>query len=362
MKMISKYITCAMVMVTIAAGAQSDVESTGLPGDNFSLAGALELFKKSESPEAFEKMLNEEENKVNNLDLNEDGQTDYIRVIDKQEGDVHAFVLQAAISETENQDVAVIEVEKDKDDKASVQIVGDEDIYGEQTIIEPTEQVKSHAGTQTSNVVVNVYTWPAVRYVYRPAYRVWVSPWGWYSRPVWWRPWRPVHYHVYHGYHHHHHPHYVVVHHHRTVHAHRIYRPVRTTSVTVTTRHRESVNRYGSENTRSTRTRTTTVNAPERNERVTREHSRSSAPAVTTPKSEVTRDRSRSSSPTVTTPESKVIRERSRSSSPTVTTPQRTERTKITRQKTEQNNAPSRQSNSSRKMGTAKQTREKGKS
>ena len=28
-------------------------DSTGLPGDNFSLEGALELFKKSESPEAF---------------------------------------------------------------------------------------------------------------------------------------------------------------------------------------------------------------------------------------------------------------------------------------------------------------------
>ena len=35
----------------------SELEQTGLPGDNFSLEGALELFKKSVSPEEFEKAL-----------------------------------------------------------------------------------------------------------------------------------------------------------------------------------------------------------------------------------------------------------------------------------------------------------------
>jgi hypothetical protein len=266
------YIMAMMFLLSLGIlSAQENADSTGLPGDNFSLPGALELFKKSDSPEAFEKMLNAEENKVNNLDLNGDGETDYIRVIDKQEGDVHAFVLQAVVSENENQDVAVIEVEKNGDQGATLQIVGDEDIYGEETIIEPTQQVKTNAGTQTSNVAVNVYTWPAVRYVYTPAYRVWISPWGWRARPVWWRPWRPVHYHVYYGYHRPYRPHYVVVHHHRTVHAHRIYRPARTTSVIVRTRHQVPVNHYRTTTaTRTTRTRTSTVTTPERKERVTR--------------------------------------------------------------------------------------------
>ena len=31
-------------------------DSTGLPGDNFSLQGALEMFKKASSPEEFEKL------------------------------------------------------------------------------------------------------------------------------------------------------------------------------------------------------------------------------------------------------------------------------------------------------------------
>ena len=53
-----------------------------MPGDNFSLEGALELFKQAESPEHFEELLNKEDHQVNNLDLNEDGDIDYIRVID----------------------------------------------------------------------------------------------------------------------------------------------------------------------------------------------------------------------------------------------------------------------------------------
>ena len=196
-------------------------EPTGLPGDNFSLEGALELFKTSESPEAFEKMLNTEQNKVNNLDLNGDGEIDYIKVIDKTQGDVHAFVLQAVISENEKQDIAVIEMERNRDN-ATVQIMGDEDIFGEQRIVEPLEEVKTHAGTKSKKVIVNIYTWPVVQYVYGPAYNLWISPWGWHVRPVWWRPWRPITFHVFYRYHDPYRHRYVVVHTHRTKHAHQI--------------------------------------------------------------------------------------------------------------------------------------------
>jgi len=44
-------------------------DSTGLPGDTISWKVAPELFKKSASPEEFEKLLNTEGNGVNNLDL-----------------------------------------------------------------------------------------------------------------------------------------------------------------------------------------------------------------------------------------------------------------------------------------------------
>lgn len=215
-----------------------------VPGDHFSLEGALELFKKSSSPEEFEKLLNSPDMRVNNLDLNGDGYIDYVRVHDLHKGNVHTFILQAVVSEDEVQDIAVIELEKFANGKAVLQIIGDEDIYGVTTIIEPTREVRTYAGTQTTRTVVNVWAWPSVQYIYSPHYVAWVSPWGWYSRPVWWSSWRPVayvhYYPIWRPYHHH----YVVVHTRRVVHAYDIYRPYRRTSVVVHHRYNDRVTRY----------------------------------------------------------------------------------------------------------------------
>jgi len=215
-----------------------------VPGDHFSLEGALELFKKSASPEEFERQLNSAEANVNNLDLNGDGDIDYIKVIDRNEGNVHAFILQAVIAETERQDVAVIELEKLANGKAVLQITGDEDIYGIETIIEPTEEVRINAGTSTAHTVVNVWTWPSVQYVYSPYYDGWTSPWSWSYRPIWWRPWRPVDYYYYYPRWESYRPYYSVCHSHRIVYAQQIYRPYRNTSVTVYNRHQTQITNY----------------------------------------------------------------------------------------------------------------------
>ena len=182
--------------------AQDDIQadSTGLPGDHFSLEGALELFKKSESLEDFEKKLNDESSNVNNLDLDEDGKIDYIRVEDNMDGDVHAITLQVPFSEKESQDIAVIGIEKTGPESAILQIVGDEDIYGEQVYAEPFSDEKVDKGSSKNGpsagmapvrVVVNVWLWPCVRWMYRPAYVVYASPYYWGVYPRWWRPWRP---------------------------------------------------------------------------------------------------------------------------------------------------------------------------
>ncbi len=196
----------AMIISTMSK-AQEVSDSTGLPGDNFSLEGALNLFKMASSPEDFEKLLNTESNHVNNLDLNEDGDIDYIRVISKMDQDAHAFILQVPISETESQDIAVIELEKDGKESAVVQIIGDEDIFGIQQIVEPSNgtdqkddvkmEPRTKSGPSAINfeeedaIVINVWPWPCVRFVYAPAYRPWVSPWRWRVYPSYWRPWRP---------------------------------------------------------------------------------------------------------------------------------------------------------------------------
>jgi hypothetical protein len=138
----SKEIICTLIMcMIIASSAYSKmvhVDSLGLPGDNFDLYGALELFKKSNSPEEFEKSLNSENNGINNLDLNGDHQTDYIRVVDHSQDNSHSIVMQDVLSGTEVQDIAVIGMEKNND-QVTLQIIGDEALYGKNYIIEPSD-------------------------------------------------------------------------------------------------------------------------------------------------------------------------------------------------------------------------------
>lgn len=238
-------VTLSFIMSGMTAVYAQD-DRVEVPGDHFSLEGALELFKKSASPEEFERLLNSPKSEVNNLDLNGDGDIDYIRVIDRNEGSVHAFILQAVISEREVQDVAVIELEKLANGKAVLQITGDEDIYGIETIIEPTEEVRVNAGTSTSRVYVNVWSWPSVQYIYSPYYDGWSSPWGWSYYPTWWSPWRPVAYHYYYPRWESYRPYYSVCYTHRVVYAQRLYRPYRNTSVIVYNRHSTQINNYRS--------------------------------------------------------------------------------------------------------------------
>ena len=263
------------LFVLFADTAKAQEDSTGLPGDNFSLQGALEMFKQSSSIEEFEKLINTENKNVNNLDLNGDGEIDYVKVIDKRDKDAHAFVLQVAVSETENQDIAVIELEKTGDTTAVAQIVGDEEIFGEQTIVEASDEgdemdnaTEDKANgpsanyTEFNRIVVNVFFWPSVRFVYRPAYVPWVSPWRWRHYPGWFRPWRPLTWHVFHPRRLVYHRHCAVVRTYRVVVAHRVYTPYRTSSVIVRNRTTVARNNY-----RVTRTRTR-VTGPRGNTRV----------------------------------------------------------------------------------------------
>ncbi|QBZ99077.1 hypothetical protein GS03_02599 [Flavobacterium sangjuense] len=171
-------------------------------GDDFSLEGALELFKNSNSLEEFEKSMNQENNQVNNLDLDGDGQTDYINVEDIKENDSHVIIMSTYLTETEKQDIAIIALEKTGDGKAVLQIEGNEDLFPKNTLLEPSTEEKGAvqnlkaesnvAVIENASPTVNVWLWPSVRYLYAPTYVVWVSPYRWRVYPRWWKPWRPI--------------------------------------------------------------------------------------------------------------------------------------------------------------------------
>lgn len=200
--MSKKIVALFLVILGITTAFSQEDNRPVNTGDDFSLEGALELFKNSNSLEEFEKSLNQENNQVNNLDLDGDDQTDYINVEDIKENDSHVIIMSTYLNETEKQDIAIIALEKTGDDKAVLQIEGDEDLFAKNTIVEPTAEEKGAvqnlkaesnvAVIENASPTVNVWLWPSVRYLYAPTYVVWVSPYRWRAYPRWWKPWRPI--------------------------------------------------------------------------------------------------------------------------------------------------------------------------
>jgi len=202
---------------------QTGQDSTllGLPGDNLDLYAVLDLFQKSKTIEEFEKSLNLEETGINNLDLNLDNKVDFIKVVTKQNENDFTFILQVPVNEKETQDVAVILVSKDKDEKVTMQIVGDKDLYGKDFIVEPKTAVTpavtanpAYTGADpvtvsvpASTTVVVVESTPIVQYVYSPVYVPYVPPYYYGFYPPYFAAFTVMAVSVYRHNHYYYHPH-----------------------------------------------------------------------------------------------------------------------------------------------------------
>lgn len=108
------------------SAANDKEEKLGLPGDNLNLYAVMDLFQNSETLEGFERSLNDPDELINNLDLNDDDEVDYIFVNDYPEDNIHQIVMQVALGKDDLQDVGVFMVEKFKDGSVSIQLIGDE--------------------------------------------------------------------------------------------------------------------------------------------------------------------------------------------------------------------------------------------
>ncbi len=208
----------------------------GLPGDNLNLFAVMKLFQESKTLEVFERDLNNEDMHINNLDLDQDGRIDYIRVVDHADGNYHTIVLQDALGPRDIQDVAVFTVQRDRHGNVSIQLTGDEALYGRDYIVEPNYADLEYNETPNpgyayyntvngETVVVNrtttieVAAWPLIRFMFLPTYVAWQSPWYYNYYPSYWHPWRPYYWHYYYGYHYNWDPYYYG--HYRVYHQHR---------------------------------------------------------------------------------------------------------------------------------------------
>jgi hypothetical protein len=211
-----KFLTTAVLLAMFAtcttkAAQTNQEEYLGLPGDNLNLYAVMKLFQESQTLETFERNLNDENFRINNLDLNGDNFIDYIKVVDYVDRDVHNIVLQVAVNPRENQDIAVFTVQRFSNGQVQIQLIGDEQLYGRNYIIEPIadEQYASQTpnpgytgnGTVVRTTYYEIAAWPLIRFIYMPNYVVWNSDWHWGYYPSYWHAWRPSYWHYYYGYH-----------------------------------------------------------------------------------------------------------------------------------------------------------------
>ena len=178
-------LACALCLTSGFALAQdvTVVESSSEAAEGLDLHAVAELFKEAKDLEEFEKSLNDTATGVNNLDLDDNGDVDFIRVMEEASDDARVIVLQVALGEDEFQDVATIEVEKKGEEEYDMQMRGNEVIYGPDYYIAPVE--------------VHVHPWPIFGWLYRPVYHPYRSAFHYGFYPHWWHPWRVVHVHVY---------------------------------------------------------------------------------------------------------------------------------------------------------------------
>ncbi len=105
--------------------------------ENLDLRAIASVFGDASNLEDFENRINDPKAQISNLDLNNDNYVDYLRVIESVEGNVHLVVVQAVLDKDVYQDVATIEIEKDRNNNVQVQVVGDVYMYGDNYIYEP---------------------------------------------------------------------------------------------------------------------------------------------------------------------------------------------------------------------------------
>lgn len=177
-----------MTMAMVRADEQITVAATSKNiADNLDLKVVAKLFAEAKNLEEFESMLNNPDSSFCNLDLNGDGQIDYLRVIETGEGNNRLIILQAVLAKDIYQDVASIYVEKDDAGNVTVQVIGNEKVYGREIVIEPVYVYRPY-----------IYDW-----FWSPYWTAWYSPYCWGYWPGWWYHRPLMDYHFYHHHCHH---------------------------------------------------------------------------------------------------------------------------------------------------------------
>jgi hypothetical protein len=150
--------------------------------ENLDLEAVASIFGESENLADFEEQLNHPKHGISNLDLNEDGYVDYLRVVESTINGIHLISIQAVLGDDLFQDVATIDVQQKGGDNYSIVIVGNDYLFGTNYILEPTYHRRPRI----------------VGFFYSPVYATWYSPYYWGYYPTYYEYRRPYSVYRYH--------------------------------------------------------------------------------------------------------------------------------------------------------------------
>ncbi len=165
-------------LIVIQAQAQNNIQINATNSDNnanLDLRAIASQFGKSQNLEDFEMRLNDPNLQLSNLDLNNDNEVDYLRVVESIENRTHLILIQAVLDRDTYQDVATINVTKDNYNAITVQIIGNRELYGSNCVYQPT-----------------FYTTPTLLSIFwNSNYRPYYSNWKWNYYPKQYYSWNP---------------------------------------------------------------------------------------------------------------------------------------------------------------------------
>lgn len=139
----SFYMMLSMVLMSAFFNQQLQAQNSYSYNSGYDLSDYLDLqavasaFSYSDDLNDFERRLNSSRNPISNLDLNNDGYIDYLRLVKFTDRNHHVIIIQAALGRDYFQDVATILIGRDSYNRNFVQFIGDPYLYGNDYIIEP---------------------------------------------------------------------------------------------------------------------------------------------------------------------------------------------------------------------------------
>ena len=159
-------------------------EKASLAGEGLDLKAVGELVKNCKDAPELEKKLNDPTTSVNNLDLNKDGQVDYIKVTEYGSGNTRGFSLTTEPTKGDVQELATIDIQKNQQtQQAEMSITGNQDVYGSNQ-------------TYQSSFSPGEFLLMAWLFSPRPYY---VSPYYFGYYPAYYHPWGCYPYYAYHS-------------------------------------------------------------------------------------------------------------------------------------------------------------------